>query len=832
MSKRQQKSRRKSRHVPRPERPERLPADLDARLRKATELIEDDRPHEAIDLLEPLAAQYPRVAPLHHTIAAAYALLGNLWSSLAGFERAYELTRDPVYWEPLARLYGQLEMNAHAVHAFRQLLRWSSRRASGDTAASAAAAGADEILVLLEEELRRMADELGISTSQAEQGLRHLEDGSQALHRGDYTACVAANRKAARLLGNWPPPHNNLSLALFFGGKPEEAIATAHRVLSHDPANVQALSNLVRFLAWTGRREEAQTFWARLATLEPSDADDRLKMAEAAAILEQDHAVYDLLRPMLDKEIGDETMVTLQPLARFLLAVAEANLRKPEAARRLEELQDQLPGAVLLLEPVKAGRPGLGFADRFPYFTASEILPRQQMEELIDLIGRRDKLSERQFRRLMDGFLARFPQAVLAAEKLLWETEAPEGAVLFLEALGNPAAHAALRRFGLSQAGSDSARIEALHRLVRAGVIQPNETLRVWAEGEWRDVQLRAFEISEQDRPRHDPQTAELLRRGEEAYEAGDERLAEELFARALECDPRATEALNNLGAIYAHGGDHARARQMYQAAIEVDPDCVFPRCNLAAYLVDDGDLEAAEVMLAPLANRTHFRPREMAYYSYVQARIHLEKDEDDAARSALEMAVQIDPDFEPAQRMLERFHFLSEARQGFETFFERRQRRDEAKRRRLQARLSTREPRLAEALPLYSREVLASMGKVLWPYKGWTGMRKAELLEELVETFQWPVIIDRLVADLNDQDRTALLRILDQGGHMRWTDLDAEFGNDLEESRYWHWHEPETTMGRLRRRGLLVESTVDGELLVAIPLELRQPLAERLGRS
>ena len=104
------------------------------------ELIEDDRPHEAIDLLEPLAAQYPRVAPLHHTIAAAYALLGNLWSSLAGFERAYELTRDPVYWEPLARLYGQLEMNAHAVHAFRQLLRWSSRRASGDTAASAAAA--------------------------------------------------------------------------------------------------------------------------------------------------------------------------------------------------------------------------------------------------------------------------------------------------------------------------------------------------------------------------------------------------------------------------------------------------------------------------------------------------------------------------------------------------------------------------------------------------------------------------------------------------------------------------------------------------------------------
>jgi hypothetical protein len=64
----------------------------------------------------------------------------------------------------------------------------------------------------------------------------------------------------------------------------------------------------------------------------------------------------------------------------------------------------------------------------------------------------------------------------------------------------------------------------------------------------------------------------------------------------------------------------------------------------------------------------------------------------------------------------------------------------------------------------------------------------------------------------------------------MAWKEFDAAYGNDLEESPYWNWHVPETTMGRLRERGLLVEVTVDGELRVAIPAELRQDLREILG--
>jgi hypothetical protein len=67
--------------------------------------------------------------------------------------------------------------------------------------------------------------------------------------------------------------------------------------------------------------------------------------------------------------------------------------------------------------------------------------------------------------------------------------------------------------------------------------------------------------------------------------------------------------------------------------------------------------------------------------------------------------------------------------------------------------------------------------------------------------------------------------------GHIAWSVFDAAYGNDLEEMPYWNHHVPETVMGRLRRHGLLVETTVNGELLLTVPQELRRNL-ERLLKS
>jgi tetratricopeptide (TPR) repeat protein len=821
LSKRKRKKQRKSRPTSRSRRPRQPSLALQKTLGQADSLIERGRAQEAIDLLEPLLLSHPRVADVHFYFGYACVTAGDVWGALEGYEQAMRLSRDPSYWRPLASIYLDLEMNAHALQALRQVLK----RGPGGEAVD----DARRTIVWLEQELAQLAEELRLPTSQIEQGLRHLETGIRSLQRGDHKACIRANRQAIKLLPDWPPPRNNLSLALFFDGHPNEAIAVARQVLSRAPDNIQALGNAVRFLAWTGQEEEARDLWSRLAVVEPQDADDRLKMAEAAAILKDDKSVFGLLEPLDKQEVAQERTSEQQQRVQFLLAVAEANLGKHMARRRLKALQDSIPRAGELLRALEAGQLGPGWADRFPYFHSSELVTRRQMEEFVELVSRQDKLSPKRSRHQMTRFVAQVPQIALMAEKLIWEENQPEAGVGILKTVDTPAAHATLRRFGLSQIGDDELRMETLYGLMEAGEIAQNETLCVWSQGEWQDVQLRQYEISDESRSEYAPKVALLMNKGLKAFQQDDYEEAENLFRQALDLDPQAKEACNNLGTIYARWGEHTRAREMFQAALEIDPLYVLPRCNLAAYLLDEDDVDGAIAMLAPLGDVTRFHRQEMAFYSYTQARVSIHQEDYESARNALQAALEVWPGYEAAEELLERLRMISTIRTGFGSFFERQRKRERARRARLQAKLSTLDPSLADALPLYSKDVLTAMARLILPYGGWSSLRKAELLEKVVEELKRTEIVERLVAQLSNTEREALHQVLADGGHMPWRDFDAQYGNDLEESQYWQYHEPTTTMGRLRLRGLLVETTVNDELLVAVPQDLRQVLKRSL---
>jgi len=814
----------KSRPAARPPRQRRPSPELEAALRRAEGLIDRGRFAQAIELLEPFLGSQPRVVDLYFYYGYACYKAGDLWEAVEAYEQAMTLSRDREYWQPLASLYMGLELNAHALNAFRQMLRL------GVDAAPAEEVGG--MIAFLEQEIEDLAGQLQISMAQAERGLRYHEEGIRALQSGDFQASIAANRRAIKLLPNWPPPRNNLSQALFFDGRSDEAIASARQVLSMDPQNVQAVAHTIRFLVWAGQEEQARDLWPRLKALEPEEATARFKVAEAAAILGEDQRVYDLLKPLDRSEAIEWAVPELRRSVQWFLAVAEANLGKRTARGRLKVLQNSVHWARDLLRALEAGRPGPGWADRFPYFHSTEMVTRRRMEEFVELISRKDRISPRKFESEMARFVARVPQLVLVAEKLIWEENGLEAGVGILKTVGTPAAYAALRRFGLSQAGDDKARMDALYALLEVGEIPPDETLRVWARGEWQEVQLRRYEISEESRSAYSDEVADLLNDGLDALQQGEDRQAEQRFRRALELDPHAKEAYNNLGTIYARRGQHEQAREMLLAALDVDPLYVLPRCNLATYLLDDDDVDGAMAMLKPLSGVTRFSPQEMAFYYYVQARVSMHQDDLEAAERSLEAALEVWPGYELAEEQLKHLKLYSMTRASFGSFFERQRQRDQAWRARLQARLSTPEPGLSQALSLYTKEVYTGMARVIMPYGGWSALRKAELLDELMATLQDADNVARIVAGLDDTERGALRQVLAHGGHMAWQAFDAEFGNDLEESRYWQYHEPETTMGRLRLRGLLVEATVDGELLVAVPLELRQPLEALLGRG
>jgi hypothetical protein len=145
---------------------------------------------------------------------------------------------------------------------------------------------------------------------------------------------------------------------------------------------------------------------------------------------------------------------------------------------------------------------------------------------------------------------------------------------------------------------------------------------------------------------------------------------------------------------------------------------------------------------------------------------------------------------------------------------------------------LATSAPRLVQALGVFTKGGLTAMARAVLPEGGWSALRKAELLEAVADALQDRPNLAWVVDELSQQEQEALREVLAGGGSMPWEAFDARYGNDLEESPDWEYHQPETLMGRLRLRGLLAEAKVDGGHLVAVPVELREILEQILAQA
>src|SRR5207237_10520180 len=110
---------------------------------------------------------------------------------------------------------------------------------------------------------------------------------------------------------------------------------------------------------------------------------------------------------------------------------------------------------------------------------------------------------------------------------------------------------AALRDFALSQRGPDEQRIEAAHAVVDAGLLPAGPT-RLWLQGEWREVLLMGFEITDEPTPQgHGPQVEAWHAEALAALHQGEAEQAERLLTQALQLEPDHPSLLHNLAATY-----------------------------------------------------------------------------------------------------------------------------------------------------------------------------------------------------------------------------------------------------------------------------------------
>ena len=133
---------------------------------------------------------------------------------------------------------------------------------------------------------------------------------------------------------------------------------------------------------------------------------------------------------------------------------------------------------------------------------------------------------------------------------------------------------------------------------------------------------------------------------------AGELERSADAYERSILLEPTA-EAHTFHGWALSFMGRYDDAIEECKRAIDVDPSFGNPYNDIGAYLIEVGRLDEA----IPWLERAIDAPRYCCYfYAYTNlARVYLQKGLREKARKALRQALEVNPEYEPAQELLRR---------------------------------------------------------------------------------------------------------------------------------------------------------------------------------
>jgi ABC-type nitrate/sulfonate/bicarbonate transport system substrate-binding protein/tetratricopeptide (TPR) repeat protein len=381
-------------------------------------------------------------------------------------------------------------------------------------------------------------------------------------------------------------------------------------VLRAELENVQALSNLSRILLLSRRPAEAHALAERLKAVDSDRADVGLKKAEALSYLGDDQGVLDAFAAdqRLLAEAGSDELT--DPTLFHLAAVAHLPLGHEVEARRLwERALQKAPGHTLAALNLDDLHAPVGERHAPWPFSFGNWLSRQTIGDLAATVQTAaERGNEEAVRRGLRRFLRQHPEVAALVPLLLdrGDLEAREFALRVASLLRTPELLAALREFALGQRGPDAMRQEAAQVAREAGLM-PTGLVRFWSQGEWRDVMMLTFEISEEPLHRHPPRVEAWHAEALEALRAGDAERAEGLLQQALAVLPDDPSLLNNLGSAYEMLGRGDEARAMLRRLFEEHPDYFFARIGIARLAIHERQFAQARELLQPLMEQGRY---------------------------------------------------------------------------------------------------------------------------------------------------------------------------------------------------------------------------------
>jgi tetratricopeptide (TPR) repeat protein len=481
-----------------------------------------------------------------------------------------------------------------------------------------------------------------------ELGILH-ERGQVYLAQGEYQKAREVEEEVLRQLPDFTSAQNNLSLISFAQGNVDEAIATAQKVLEIQPDNIHALSNLTRFHCLKGQIEQAKPFAERLKASQANAWDVWTKKVEALNYLADDEGILEVFDRA--KASGDLKSSDINALFYHFVAVALARLGQTQKAReQWQEALKRSPGLELAQENLEDFKKPIGQRHAPWSFYLSNWLTKKTIDDLVTLISPTAKSKdETLITKATKRFLAEHPDFAQIVPILLDQGD-PQGrefAFRLASITKTPEMLTVLRDFALGQSGPDEMRHQAAIKVSEAGLL-PSESVHMWIQGEWREVNLISYEFHEESTATHSRKVNQWLGQAISLMKTSDKKDAEEaenLLKKALEVEPDSPDLLNNLAGAYELQGRSEESIDLMRKITELYPDYIFARVTVARLHIRQGETDTAEVLLKPLISRKRFHFDEFAAFCNAYLELLLAQHKRDAARAWLKMWEGVDPE-------------------------------------------------------------------------------------------------------------------------------------------------------------------------------------------
>jgi tetratricopeptide (TPR) repeat protein len=725
----------------------------------------------------------------------------------------------PLYL-PLATWYMLNDWPAHAFRAVRKVLSAPKFDDEAYEMAQSLSESAREMIQFL-------ATTYELAFEKAEQASWYNEQAQLVLFDNNLTEVEHMAKEALAIAPNWTAPRNNFAHTLYFNGKCLQAITEAETVVRDDPDNIHGLNNLVIFHTGLGHEDKASEYSRRLFELSSKYEKDAMEIdviISGLAITEDIDSLWKLAQRYLHKP-GD----TLLLRSWHCLGVAATRLGHFKEAKKLfdrslEEDDTEIADSPLekINAAIKAGKTKLLWPLMYP---GLEILfPERQMKEWTEIV---DKVNDDRptfgQQRKINAFLEKYPFVFQAFKRLLWIEDATELGASALLMANKLEGDTELLRFAFSDIGDNNSRMHAVMMLIDAGRYTPDKTVKFWDANkeEWIEAQLFSQQIGDVE---YDikPQTADLI---DKSRRTKDPQEAISLLRQAVRDDPNCAMALHNLGVILTQNGETEEGKMLMRRSVEVDPTYTFGFANLGLIEAQNGNKELALEHLMKVNQAKIIAPNTSAISNLAYMLIAIQDNDIEKARLHFDMASEVDPD----NRLLDHFEERLSLFEKLDSFSFIRDYQKQSANRFHRKALNTPLSEQADLRACLSKQTNDTLSAIcrFWGTQGYG--KKAELVDRLTARILDVEIWDEIFEDLEESEHEALIWILDGGGWQPWAEFTEKFGDDMDESPYWRYGDPESIPGRLKLAGLIFAGKLDGQEVAFIPANLRPLLKEAL---